>query len=67
MEFLMKNKAGIVEKHFIDPQTGTVHKVNNVLNYAVRCEVKDKRKARKERDTSYVGIHPLVETLEGLL
>jgi hypothetical protein len=27
MEFVVKNSAGKVEKHFIDPRTGTAHKV----------------------------------------
>jgi hypothetical protein len=27
MEFVVKNSAGKLEKHFIDPQTGTVQKV----------------------------------------
>jgi hypothetical protein len=27
MEFVVKNSAGKVEKHFIDPRTGLAHKV----------------------------------------
>ena len=29
MEFVVKNSAGKLEKHFIDPQTGTAHKVGD--------------------------------------
>ena len=28
MEFAVKNSAGKLEKHIIDPETGTVHKVD---------------------------------------
>ena len=28
MEFVVKNSAGKLEKHIIDPETGTVHKVD---------------------------------------
>ena len=33
MEFAVKNSAGKLEKHFIDPRTGTAHKVGIVLIY----------------------------------
>ena len=35
MEFSIKNKAGIVEKHYIDPLTGTAHKVNILLDVSI--------------------------------
>jgi hypothetical protein len=31
MEFVVKNSAGKLEKHFIDPQTGTAKKVGVLL------------------------------------
>jgi hypothetical protein len=31
MEFVMKNSTSKLEKHFIDPQTGTAHKVGILL------------------------------------
>ena len=31
MEFTVKNSAGKVEKHFIDPRTGTAHKVGDII------------------------------------
>ena len=31
MEFVVKNPAGKLEKHFIDPRTGTAHKVGILL------------------------------------
>jgi hypothetical protein len=31
MEFVVKNSAGKLEKHFIDPQTGTAQKVRTLL------------------------------------
>ena len=33
MEFAVKNSAGKLEKHFIDPRTGTAHKVEIELIY----------------------------------
>ena len=32
MEFTMKNSVGKIEKYFIDPQTGTAHKVRKLLH-----------------------------------
>ena len=47
MEFVVKNSTGNLEKYFIDPETGTVHKVDNTMSNNSNGNNKDNKTITK--------------------
>ena len=49
MEFVVKNSTGNLEKYFIDPETGTVHKVDITMSNNNNGKNKTTTKATMEK------------------
>ena len=71
MEFVVKNSTGNLEKYFIDPETGTVHKVDITMSNNNNGKNKTTTKATINNNNNHIqqinNYHSDKKTLTGTI